>query len=280
MSNISTHAVVRCLGGFSLELRGHPVNRWRAGKARELFLYLLINRGRTVDREELHAALWPDRNRSAGSSSVKVAKHAVHQILSGQQAAEEQPAAEIVFNEYGYTLKVHDAWLDFEEFERLCNEGHRAAARSDRITAAAYYRRALELHVGDFLPGESADWAREQQDWVRSLALGAADFLLQEALDRGELPEVIDVCRRTLDIDPYQEDVYRTLIQVHGDLGQLGQARSWYKLCSARMSNGLDIDVSPDTQRLFERVLRVHDAPAQAAVLPPGRSSGQRVTTP
>ncbi|WP_338674970.1 BTAD domain-containing putative transcriptional regulator [Streptomyces sp. SCSIO 30461] len=255
---------------------GHPVKRWRAGKARELFLYLLINRGRTIDRDELHAALWPDRTRPAGSSSVKVAKHAVQQILSGRHTADEQPPAEIVFNEYGYTLTFHDAWLDFEEFERLCNEGHRAAARNDRSAAAEHYRGALELHVGDFLPGETAAWAREQQDWVRSLALGAADYLLQEALDRGELPEVIDVCRRALDIDPYQEDVYRILIQVHGDLGQLGQARSWYKLYSARMSDGLDIDVSPDTQRLFERVLRVHDAPAPAV----GRPFGQRVTTP
>ncbi|MEV7928455.1 BTAD domain-containing putative transcriptional regulator [Kitasatospora sp. NPDC088779] len=274
MTEISTLAVVRCLGGFSLDLRGLPVRRWRAGKARTLFLYLLINRGRTVDRDELHAALWPDRTRSAGSSSLKVAKHAVHQILSGQQAAEEQPAAEIVCSEYGYSLKLHDAWLDFEELERLCNEGHRAAARSDPGAAAEHYRRALDLHTGDFLPGETADWAREQRDWVRSLALGAADFLLQEALDRGELPKVIDMCRRTLDIDPYQEDVYRTLIQVHGDLGQLAQARSWYKLCRARMSDGLDIDVSPDTQRLLERVLRTQDASARTV----DQTSGPRVT--
>ncbi|MER5359013.1 BTAD domain-containing putative transcriptional regulator [Streptomyces sp. NPDC002785] len=261
MPKISERVVVRCLGGFSLELMGHPVRRWRAGKARELFLYLLINRGRTVDRDELHAALWPDRTRSASSSSLKVAKHAVQQILSGEQPAGQQPAAEISFNEYGYTLKVHDAWLDFEVFERLCCEGHRTAARGDRRTAAEHYRRALELHVGNFLPGETADWVREQQDWVRSLALGAAAYLLQEALDRGELHEVIDVCRRSLDIDPYQEDVYRTLIQVHGELGQLGQAKSWFKLCSDRMSGGLDIDISPDTQRLFERVLRVNNVP-------------------
>ena len=63
--------------------------------------------------------------------------------------------------------------------------------------------------------------------------------------------------RRTLDIDPYQEDVYRTLIQVHGELGQLGQAKAWYELCSRRMSGELDIDVSPDVQRVFQRMMRV-----------------------
>ncbi|MGW7364403.1 AfsR/SARP family transcriptional regulator [Streptomyces sp. NPDC054841] len=272
-SKISAGAVVRCLGGFSLEMRGRPVKRWRAGKARDLFLYLLVNRGRPVDRDELYAALWPDRVRSPRSSSVKVAKHAVHQILSGHGSSTgEQPAAEIVLNECGYTLKVYDVWLDFEEFERLCHNGHRAAARGDRPTALDQYHRALELHVGEFLHGETADWIREQQDWARSLALGAADYLLQDALCREDTPAVIALCRRSLDIDPYQEDVYRTLIQVHGELGQLGQAKAWYELCNRRLSGDLDIDVSQSTRRVFDRMMRVRGLSAA--------SRARRVTTP
>ncbi|WP_405996962.1 hypothetical protein [Streptomyces sp. NBC_00829] len=92
-SHPPARAVVRCLGNVSLMGRGSPVRRWRAGKARDLFLYLLVNRGRPVDRDELHGALWPDRERSP----------------------------------------------------------------------------------------------REQQDWLRSLALGAADYLLQDAVCRDDL---------------------------------------------------------------------------------------------
>ncbi|MCX4515754.1 hypothetical protein OHA27_36950 [Streptomyces sp. NBC_01619] len=265
-SHTSARAVVRCLGSFSLMLRGRPVRRWRAGKARELFLYLLVNRGRAVDRDELHGALWPDRTRSPKSSSLKVAKHAVQHILGEGAAPGEQPAAEVVHNECGYTLKTYDVWLDIDEFEKLCGNGHRAAARDDRSAAVEHYGRALELYTGHFLHGESAVWAREQQDWLRSLAVGAADYLLQDALYLGDLPRVVVLGRRTLNIDPYQEEVYRTLIQVHGELGQLGQAKAWYELCDRRLSGELDIDISPETQRLYVKMMRVRTLMAVSKV--------------
>lgn len=256
-SHDSARAVVRCLGGFSLMLRGTPVRRWRAGKARELFLYLLVNRGRTVNRDELYGALWPDRSGSPKSSSLKVAKHAVQHILDEGASPGEQPAAEVVHNECGYTLKTYDIWLDVDEFEKSCGKGHRAAAQENRSAAVEHYGRALELYTGHFLHGESAVWAREQQDWLRSLAIGATDYLLQDALHRNDFPRVVVLGRRTLDIDPYQEEVYRTLIQVHGELGQLGQAKAWYELCERRLSGELDIDISLDTQRLFMNVMRL-----------------------
>ncbi|MEU6064759.1 bacterial transcriptional activator domain-containing protein [Streptomyces sp. NPDC047082] len=188
---------------------------------------------------------------------MKVAKHAVQHILGAASDPGEQPAAEILFDDCGYTLKTYDMWLDADEFEQRCDNGHGAAARDDQATAVEQYGRALELYSGDFLQGLSAEWAREQQDSLRSLALGAAEYLLRDALCRDDLPQVIALSRRTLDIDPYQEDVYRTLIQVHGELGQLGQAKAWYDLCRRRMSGELGIDISADTQRVFQRMTGV-----------------------
>lgn len=186
-----------------------------------------------------------------------MAKHAVHQILSGAAAGDGGcPAAEIVFQDGGYTLRVPDLWLDIGEFERLCDEGRQAAARNDRPTALDRYRRAQQLYTGDFLYGETAEWVREHQEWGRSLALAGLGRLLEDALCREDMSEALTLCRRTLQVDPYQENVYRTLIELHGELGQLGQARAWYEQCCHRLSEGLDLGITEATRRVFERAMR------------------------
>lgn len=186
-----------------------------------------------------------------------MAKHAVDQILRGADTGDaECPAAEIVSQNGGYTLRAHDLWLDIEEFERLCGEGRRAAACNDRSTALDRFHRAQQLYSGDFMHGQNAEWVREQQEWARSLVLAALGHLLEDALCREDVSEAITLCRRTLQVDPYQENVYRTLIQLHGELGQLGQARAWYDQCCRRLSEELDVGITEDTRRAFERMMR------------------------
>ncbi len=267
----SAAVIVHCLGDFSLRVRGQSVDRWRAGKARSLFQYLLINQGRVVHRDKLHEVLWPDSAWSPRSSSVKVAMHALRQILNESSlehigpadgADTGRPAVQILYQDQGYLLKAHDIWVDVEEFESLCNAGHAADLRGDHSAAVHGYRRAVDLYTGDFLAAETTDWVREQQEWNKSLMLRALKYLLHDALCREDFPTVITLCRRMLDVDPYQEDVYRTLMLVHGELGQLGRVKSWYELCSRRMCEELGLGVTDDTRRVLERTLggrvRVH----------------------
>ena len=81
----NTAVVVRCFGAFEVYLAGEPVLSWHAGKARNLFQYLLLNRGRIVRRETLFAALWPGSSWSSAAKSLKVAVHAVRRTF-GQVA--------------------------------------------------------------------------------------------------------------------------------------------------------------------------------------------------
>src|SRR2546429_2971538 len=70
---------VQCLGTFAVTVRGTPIRRWQAGKARALFQYLLLRRGTPVPRGTLLEALWPDADTSL---SLRVAVHALRQILA------------------------------------------------------------------------------------------------------------------------------------------------------------------------------------------------------
>jgi two-component SAPR family response regulator len=256
MTEHTAAVTARCLGGFSLMLCGEPVERWRAGKTRSLFQYLLVNRGRPVLRERLHQVLWPDAEWTQNSSSLKVAMHALRQILAVPRTEGGDPVVRIVHQDHGYALHAEDIWIDLEQFEAHVEAGRAAEARGDCRTAMQQYHRAVDLYDGDFLSGECADWIEEQREWAKALALRALDRLRDDAVARQDYLEATRWCRRILEIDPYQEQTYQTLMYVHGYFGDLGRVKSWHQLCVRRLREDLDVEPTSATELLFRRAIR------------------------
>ena len=246
----------RCLGRFSLTLCGEPVERWRAGKTRSLFQYLLVHRGHLVQRDRLHQVLWPDARRSQNSSSLKVAMHALRQILAVPSTGGGEPVARILQQDHGYVFHADDIWVDLEQFEAYAEMGQVAEARGDYPTAVRMYRQAVELYKGDFLSGECADWIEEQREWTKATALRALDVLRDDAVAQHDFAAATGWCRRILEIDPYQEQTYQTLIYMHGCFGDLGRVKSWYELCVRRLRDDLDVEPTSGTEHLFHRAIR------------------------
>jgi len=246
---------VRCFGTFSVHVNGRPVGRWRAGRARSLFQYLLLNHGKVIGRERLHEVLWPDGEWSSTTSSLKVAAHAVRWVLRDAADGAGQPV-EIACRDGGYVLFASDLWLDIEEFDASLNRGRAAENHGEHADARSWYKRALELYSGDFLTAESAAWAVEQREYSRALARHALGYHRADALRRDDHPEVITFCRRILEIDPYHEEMYQTLMLVHGRRGELGQVRNWHQMCVRRLRDDLDLVPTETTRNIFARAMR------------------------
>jgi DNA-binding SARP family transcriptional activator len=243
----------RFLGPFSLEIDGQPVSRWRAGKARALFQYLLVNRGQVVCRDRLCDALWPD-NDCHQSSSLKVAAHAVRGILKAHADAPGL-AMKLMYRDHGYLLWAEDVWLDTEELHRAFDKGRTASLAKDHATAVMWFRRAANLYAGDFLAGESGDWIEEQRQRARAVAVHALTELRTDALTCEDWPAVFRWCRRILDLEPYHEETYQTLMLTHAELGELGRVKDWYELCRRRLRNDLNVEPAERTRRILESAL-------------------------
>jgi DNA-binding SARP family transcriptional activator len=238
-------------GDFSLNVYGRKVDRWHSGKSKDVLQYLLLNRGQVVRQERMQEILWPGREWSAARTSLKVAIHSIRSILKNPLDGEAKPQAEIICRGRGYLLQADNSWLDIHEFDLSMATGRRAQAGGDEATALTAYRKAANLYHGDFLAAQTADWIDEQRQHYRALTLYALAYLRREALRRNDHSMVIRLCRRMLDIDPYQEDIYQTMMLVHGQRGELGQVREWYRLCDRRFRIDLDLKPAEDTERIF-----------------------------
>jgi two-component SAPR family response regulator len=247
ISSTTALMVVRSLGDFSVTIAGIPVESWRAGKARNLFQFLLFNRGHVVPRDRLYEVLWPD-SEGDRSTSLKVAAHALRRILGTDEVS-------ISYQDVGYLLRCEGVWIDIEQFESAIEAARAAERDGDTGRALAAHHRAITLYRGDFLDGETAHWADEQRQWARSMVLGSLNHLRADAMRRSDPGAVITWCRRILSIDPFLEEAYQNLFVVHGMLGELSQVRNWHDLCAQRLRDGLDTAPSHRTRKIFELAL-------------------------
>ena len=199
--------------------------------------------------------LRPDPDAAASGVSLKVAVHALRQVLAMfNQTAQAGLAIEA--HESGYELVGPHVWLDVDEFEHCCALAARLDASNRPAEGLSFYEYACDLYAGDFLTESLDDWVVFRRENLKDQFLFALARLADAAIAAGDLQGCIARCRQLLDQDRYREDTFRTLMICHARLGQPGRVRRWYELCVQTLRVELDVTPSPETVRVFERALR------------------------
>mgnify|MGYP001813147150 CR=1 FL=1 len=209
------------LGRFAVEVDGVevPTSAWGSRLARQLCKRLVVARGWPVTREELVEQLWPgedDLRRLSARLSVHLS--GVRRILGAAVLADRATVR----------LDLEAVDLDLERFHR---------ADDDEAIVAAY--------GGELLPEERyEDWSGPARDEARARFGASAHRLATGALAVGRHGTAIDLARRLVASDRYDEAAHRLLVVGHLGAGQVGEARRAHRNGAEAMSE-LDVELAP-----------------------------------
>jgi DNA-binding SARP family transcriptional activator/tetratricopeptide (TPR) repeat protein len=223
-------AALTCLGDFNLVLRGTKVNLGEVKpRVRSLIRLLALHTGRAVHRETLIEALWPGGTGSTGTRNLQVAVSAARQLLERTESG----TAMILREGDAYRLALPErADVDLINFERAMERSSRARARGDGQAMRAALARCLDLYNGDVLAVEGpAEWVLEIRDRYRLLAVEAAEALAELNFGANDFPDAARACERGLNIDRYQDRLWRIRVEAlerAGDLAAASLARRSY----------------------------------------------------
>ena len=137
---------------------------------------------------ELAATFWPDVLDQSARASLRSALWVLRRRLGDALAVD------------GERVGLRDEpglWVDVREFERL---------------AAGDPAAALELCRGDLLEGLEDDWAVSARDRHRERVIELLEELANAAEERGEARDAIELTRRQVECDRFDEDAHRRLI--------------------------------------------------------------------
>ena len=238
---------MRLLGGFEARLASGALLALPNKKAQALLAYLGARPGQAEPRDKLAALLWSETSDRQARGSLR---HALVALRKALALVDGHPPP---LRSDGQTLALDPdrVEVDVVTFERRVAEGTPQALED-----------AAELYRGDLLLGFGLneplfeDWLVAERERLREMALEALARLLAHQSRTGGTGRAIRTAARLLALDPLQETVHRTLMQLYARQGRRGAALKQYELCVDRLERELGTEPEMETKALYQELLR------------------------
>jgi len=162
---------ISCFGHFFFRWEDGPPFKWRTEKTKELFAFLLHDRGRGRTKEELLHIIWP------GEPPEKALRALYNAVYYLRKALEDYGISrDLVVIDNTYRMILGDVDCDLERFYQLENaSGVEERETFIRLTEEKYFR------------GCEYPWAKSFQDWVVHLRRKVFMELAEDYRKNGDL---------------------------------------------------------------------------------------------
>jgi DNA-binding SARP family transcriptional activator len=223
---------IRCFGGFSIAIKGRPVDLTTIKpRVRAVLRLLAVHAGNPVHREVLQTAFWPDADAETGARNLHVA---VSSLRSWLEPGVGRGGSSFLLREGdAYRLAIQaDAEVDLVQFSKALAAARVARLRGGVDAVITHFQQALDLYAGELLPEDGpAEWAIEPRERFRAGALEAAQGLAELLLKQGDPAAAANACATGLWVDRLHDPLWKLLIQAReraGDPGAASRARRDY----------------------------------------------------
>ncbi len=227
----STKLQIRCFGRFQMGWEDQEPIKWRIEKARELFVYMLLNHERSISRDELLDKLWPEDN---PERAVKQLYNGTYYIRKALEAYGIDKSLISINNSYNLTLGQVD-W----DVGRYCKlfENH----KEDRPRA---FEEMEALYAGDYLEGEFYPWSDFERERLSKLYNQCVIELSKSYISEKKYNQAEKVLLKAYNKNPYLEDISELLLTLYKETGNKGTAIKHYNAYAALIKE--ELGISPD----------------------------------
>jgi len=242
-------------GGLRIELDGKLL-RLPTQKARDLLAYLILHHDRTLSRDLLAGAFWPDRPDPRARRALSQALWQVRSALgpaAGRLAAERDTV----------TLLLHPGdWLDVAAFEKKVHKY--TSTQVDKAlpphlplslsTCLLELSEAVALYRSDFLEGCYDDWALLERERLRELYLGTLERLIALHKQQGEYEEALTNVQQLAATDPLRESAHQELMRLYHLLGRDRAALEQYETLHQILADEVGVEPMAETALLAQEI--------------------------
>ena len=239
----------RCFGLLQVDIQGQPVPELNASPAmRRLLGYLIINRGRPLNRSQVAGIFWPDVPETQARRALNNLLWRLRRLAGGALAANLEAKG----NTLCWRLPA-GAWLDLEAFETLTRPVRQLeqAIRPPDASILAALEQAVLLYRGDLLAECDAEWSagprrRYQEQFTQTLQALATGYERAGAPDRA-----LRYATELLRAEPYHEPGYEAMVRLHLVANQPQAALAVYGQYAQLWRDELGLSPSAGMQRLL-----------------------------
>lgn len=241
-------ARIQLCGRLVVRLAGRRVDDLPGAKGRLLFTYLVLNRRRRVDREELLVAVYGEEANRAHQPRLSVLLSRVRQVVGGELLTGRAE------------LELLLPPRSFVDVESAIDAAHRAESHIARGEwAEAWGPSGIAYHVASrpLLQGLDRPWLDEWRRRLDEVRLRGLECFARARLGLGgpTLPQAEECARRLIELAPYRETGHQILMEALAQGGNVAEALRVYDRLRLRLRDDLGIAPAAAVQELHRRLL-------------------------
>ena len=220
-----------------------------SSRSLELLAFLVVHAGVPQHRSHLAELFWPESTEAQARTNLRRELHNLRVSLAGDPSLDIQPA----------TLTWRDApscRVDVRTFERERLAAERAKASGEPEEWLLHAEAAISEYRGEFMPGLMDQWALESAADFLQRCIDLYDAVVRALRDLGELGRACYAARRRIQLMPFEEVGYRSLMELEIELGDRAAAVSTYHRCFTLLERELGVSPDPATTAIVETLLK------------------------
>jgi DNA-binding SARP family transcriptional activator len=240
---------VQLCGRFVVRLEGQRLEDSLPGTLGQLlFAYLVFNRLRRVDRDELLIAVYGEQAAADHRARLSVLLSKLRRVVG----------ADVLTGRAQIELALpSDAFVDVEVALDALHRAESHVAKGEWASAWGPAGLGYDISSRPLLPGHDRPWL---DDWRRRLddaRLNALECLAAASLGIAgpELPQASNCARRLIELAPFRETGHRILMEALERSGNVAEALRVYDRLRIMLRKELGIAPSPALQDVHRRLL-------------------------
>ena len=240
---------IQLCGRLAVTVNGRRVEGALPGAKGQLLLaYLVLNRLRRIDRDELLLATYgEDATRDHGPRlSVLLSK--LRRVV-GAEVVAGRAQIELV-------LPV-DAFVDVEAALEGLHRAESHVAKGEWTEAWGPSGIAYHVATRPLLPGHDTPWLDEWRRRLEDVRVRGLECLAEARLGLGgpTLPQAAECARQLIELVPFRESGHRILMEALERSGNVAEALRAYDRLRIMLRDELGIAPSPPVQTVYRRLL-------------------------
>ena len=244
-------------GSIAIEHGKHLIRerQFPGRQGRTAFVFLAVNRHRSIHRDELLGAIWPDDAPAQTDSGLDAILSKLRGTLRSARLSKAKAGISVTAKTIALQLPVH-AWIDLDAAANALDEAEGALRRNDLVTTWSMANVAVVIARRPFVADLEAPWIEAQRTALRAIHMRALRCLVHVSANSGEPLLAVQHAREMIALEPFRETAYQLLMKMHAGAGDRAEALRVFATCRELLRDELGVSPSPQTEAVYLEILR------------------------
>ena len=253
---------IHTFGNFDLRIDGESILTYfnkRSYKIFDLLKLFVTYKDKKVLPETIMEKLWPEDDLTDPKNALRTKIYRLRKMLEDMgilaRDDSDQGYCRLDFQGGFYIFSLcENCSVDVDEFSDYIKRGDELSDSAPE-EAIKCYQKALDLYKGEYLAENLySEWVIPSRNYYHRLYFGALYQLLELLKEAGNHQQIIKICEKAFQIDPYEESVHVHYLNALINSGQSKLASSHYKYISNKLRQELGVKPSAQMKEIYRKI--------------------------